>query len=275
MIMSPLVRDVRVPFEGILSNPRLDYAECVAVADDGSWWCGGEAGQIFRIADGVIEQVASTGGFTLGIGFGADGTLYGCDMAVPGVWSLLAGSSTPIFLPPPVDGHELMTPNFPLVLPDGSLMVTDSGQHMVPRPGLLHYDQDGRGALWHPGPLNFANGLAFDATRGLLYVVESYGPTITRFEVNGDGSPASGPQVAARVDGYLPDGIAVDPARRIYVAVYEPSAILRIDLDGRVEELCRDEAATVLCHPTNIAFVGDNLLAANLGRWHLTLIELA
>jgi hypothetical protein len=62
MIMSPLVRDVRVPFEGILSNPRLDHAECVAVADDGLWWCGGEAGQIFRIADGVIEQVASTVG---------------------------------------------------------------------------------------------------------------------------------------------------------------------------------------------------------------------
>lgn len=274
MITSPLVRDVRIAFDGTLSNPRLDHAETVVVAADGSWWCGGEAGQVFRIHGGQIEEIATTGGFTLGLDFGTDGTLYGCDMTA-GVWRLAPGSSTPQFLPPPVDGHVLVTPNFPLVLPDGSLIVTDSGEHRVPRQALLRYDRDGNGSLWHPAVINFANGLAFDTTRGLLYVVESYGPAVLRFEVDGDGRPVSGPDIVARFPGYIPDGVTVDRDGRIYVAMYEPSAILRIDLDGTVQELCRDEEATLLCHPTGIAMLGDDLLVANLGRWHLTMIELA
>src|SRR6218665_2103261 len=33
--------------------------------------------------------------------------------------------------------------------------------------------------------------------------------------------------------------------------------------------------ATTLAHPTNIAFKGDKLYTANLGRWHITEIDLA
>ncbi|MFM8485773.1 MAG: hypothetical protein ACKOCH_05525, partial [Bacteroidota bacterium] len=49
----------------------LDHPECVAVHPDGSVWAGGEAGQIYRISpDGrVVEEVANTGGFVLGLAF--------------------------------------------------------------------------------------------------------------------------------------------------------------------------------------------------------------
>jgi hypothetical protein len=30
----------------------------------------------------------------------------------------------------------------------------------------------------------------------------------------------------------------------------------------------------VLCHPTNCAFRGTELFMANLGRWHLTRVEI-
>ena len=39
--------------------------------------------------------------------------------------------------------------------------------------------------------------------------------------------------------------------------------------------LIEDPAATTLAHPTNVAFKGDKLYTANLGRWHITEIDLA
>src|SRR4051795_10910728 len=52
----------------------LDHPECLAVHPDGSIWAGGEAGQIYRVsADGSrVDDVASTGGFILGIAFSPD-----------------------------------------------------------------------------------------------------------------------------------------------------------------------------------------------------------
>jgi hypothetical protein len=57
------------------------------------------------------------------------------------------------------------------------------------------------------------------------------------------------------------------------VACYEPSRILRIDRSGQVEVYVEDVTAHTLCHPTNIAFDGRWLYAANLGRWHISRIE--
>jgi hypothetical protein len=34
-----------------------------------------------------------------------------------------------------------------------------------------------------------------------------------------------------------------------------------------------DPDAHMLCHPTNCAFRGTTLLTANLGRWHITQID--
>ena len=64
-----------------------------------------------------------------------------------------------------------------------------------------------------------------------------------------------------------------DARGRLYVACYEPSQILRVETDGTVEVLHHDPTAHLLCHPTNVAFRGETLIAANLGRWHLTAID--
>jgi len=40
-----------------------------------------------------------------------------------------------------------------------------------------------------------------------------------------------------------------------------------------VEVVGEDVSAHLLAHPTNIAFQGDALLAANLGRWHITKLD--
>src|SRR5918992_1523961 len=53
-------------YDGLLTDPRLDLPEGLAVHRDGSVWCGEERGQIYRIeADGSsIEQVSSSAGFS-------------------------------------------------------------------------------------------------------------------------------------------------------------------------------------------------------------------
>ncbi len=40
-----------------------------------------------------------------------------------------------------------------------------------------------------------------------------------------------------------------------------------------MEIFAEDTTAHLVCHPTNIAFSGSALYAANLGRWHITRIE--
>ena len=47
--------------------------------------------------------------------------------------------------------------------------------------------------------------------------------------------------------------------------------------DGTLDIVAEDPQGTLLAAPTNICFVGDALdrvVAANLGRWHLTLLDL-
>src|SRR6478752_3641630 len=102
-------------FDGIVSEPRLLHPEGVAVDADGAIWCGGELGQIYRIApDGSsIEEVATTGGFTLGIALDGRGQVYTCDLKHRAVYRLeIATGRGSRFAD---GGGKLRAPNFPVV----------------------------------------------------------------------------------------------------------------------------------------------------------------
>src|ERR1700690_3256551 len=70
------VSEVRVVVAG------LDHPECVAVGRDGTLYAGGERGQVYRIApDGKkTEEIASTGGFCLGLTLDREENIYICDL---------------------------------------------------------------------------------------------------------------------------------------------------------------------------------------------------
>lgn len=264
----------RTFFDGIFSTPRLDHPECVAVHQDGSVWCGGEAGQIFRIAaDGSgIDLVATTGGFILGITFspGYD-SLYACDIAVGAVFRVPVAGGKPELFADGAAGHRFVNPNYIVFDRDGRLLVSDSHQLGQPGPSLYAFDDSGHGSVWYDGSLAFANGLAYDGAA--LYVAESFLPGVSRIEMRPDGS-AGRRDVAAALPGTVPDGLAFGPDGRLYVGCYEPSQVLRLEPDGAVTVVAHDPTAHLLCHPTNLAFRGPTLLTANLGRWHLTAIDL-
>ena len=106
-----------------------------------------------------------------------------------------------------------------------------------------------------------------------VYVAETWSRRVTRVPIRADGSSGE-PEPYVELPGTLPDGLGFGPDGRLYVACYQPSQIVRIDEHGTPAILIRDDDAIVLAHPTNIAFHGSTAFCANLGRWHITAVEL-
>lgn len=256
---------MRIFYDGTLSEPQLDHPEGIAVHRDGSVWCGGERGQIFRIEpDGsALEQVASTGGFCLGLAFAPDDALFVCDLKERAVFRLERGSDRPERF---AEGFRI--PNSLCFDAEGRLYVSDSHGFKEPGPGIRRFEPDGSDVSWYEEPLDFANGLALHPDGHSLYVAETFGNRISRVGLND-----SRKEQVVTLSGVLPDGLAFDVDGNLYVACYEPSQVLRVTPSGAVDTLAHDPEAHMLCHPTNLAFRGTTLFASNLGRWHVTAIE--
>jgi gluconolactonase len=267
------IDDISVFAEG------LDHPECVAVHPDGSVWAGGEAGQIYRISrDGKqVELVNSTGGFILGIAFSpAADWLAACDLANKCVWKLETGSNKLTHFALGADGETFKIPNFPAFTKEGRLFVSDSGAFRQVNGRIYCFEPSGKGEIWEKGPYNFANGMALSAGEDFLYVVCSWLPGVERIRINRDGT-AGEREVYCRLPQTCPDGLAFDAGGNLYVSCYAPNRIYKVDPQRQITLLVDDWEAHTLSNPTNIAFGGDNfdqLFTANLGRWHLSRINL-
>jgi len=121
--------------------------------------------------------------------------------------------------------------------------------------------------------MDFANGMAMAPDGQGLYVVESDRSQVSYVPINADGSAGAARVAVSGVDT-VPDGLAFAPDGTLYISCYEPSRIYRVRPGGALETLIEDPAATVMAHPTNIALKGNTLYTANLGRWHITAIDL-
>ncbi len=270
--MNPLLpaSAASVFFDGIFADPCLAHPEGVAIHADGTVWAGTERGDIVRIAaDGSgIERMASTGGFLLGIAFDAAGNCFACDIkhkavfrydATTGACDRFADSG-------------ITVPNYAVVDDTGGfLYVSDS---LDPDGSVFRYDlATGRGGRWTTEPLCFANGMAMAPDRSGLYVVESMKARLSFVPIGADGSAGAARVVTEGLET-VPDGVLVMANGDILISNYEPSRIWRWSERAGLELLIEDPVATTLAHPTNIALKGDKLYTANLGRWHLSVIDL-
>lgn len=263
---------------GVLAD-EMDHPEGVAVAPDGTVWCGGEAGQIYRIdpAKGRAEQVAGTGGFVLGIAFAPDGSWMAiCDAKNGAVMRMDTETMRVDSLAETVGDTRLETPNYPVFGSDGTLYVSDSGSFEQATGRVYAFDADGRGRLWAGSELTFPNGMTLDADESYLYVVESFLPAICRFRIRPDGS--AGPrELFTNEVVHVPDGLAFDIEGNLYCPCYAPSRIYRIDPKGRTSILVEDILSHAISNCTNVAFGGPEfktLYIANLGRWHIARLDL-
>jgi sugar lactone lactonase YvrE len=260
-------------FDGVFSEPRLKHPEGLAIDAHGNVWCGGEDGQIYRIAaDGSkIELMASTDGFTLGMAFGPDGRLYTCDLKHAAVFRFDPATGDLVRFATGDGSRQLQIPNVPVVdLQRNCLYVSDSHHFQTAGPGVWRFNlSTGAGSLWYDRPLRFANGLALSADRNSLYVAETFARRVVRIPLGADGSAGEAEPFVQNLPA-LPDGLVLDVQGRVYICCYEPSRVYRVSLDGQVELLIDDPEAHTLCHPTNGAFRGTDLFTSNLGRWHIT-----
>ena len=72
------------------------------------------------------------------------------------------------------------------------------------------------------------------------------------------------------------DGVMTAQERRRLTKAQNATSrrIYRQKPGGALEILIEDRAATTIAHPTNVALKGNALYTANLGRWHITAIDL-
>jgi sugar lactone lactonase YvrE len=259
----------------------LDHPEGIAVHPDGSVWAGGEQGQIYRVSpDGRhLEEIARTGGFLLGMAFSPDARwLAACDLRKKCVWRFDLRTGKLAVFARGAGRHTFAIPNHLSFARDGTLYVSDSGGFRQVSGKVLRFDPDhsGRGCVWHAGPFNFANGTAISPQGDALFLACTWLPGVERIKIRDDGS-AGKRNVYARMPKALPDGLAFDARGNLYVSCYAPSRIYKVTPARRISILIDDWEAHTLSNPTNVAFGGprfDQLFTANLGRWHITRIDL-
>ncbi|MHA1555009.1 MAG: SMP-30/gluconolactonase/LRE family protein [Alphaproteobacteria bacterium] len=274
--MAPLIpiSSASVFVDGIFNRPKLAHPEGVAVHEDGSVWCGTENGHLLRIAaDGSsIEEMGSSDGFHLGLAFDSRGDCFVCDLKHAAIFRFVAATGE--FARFASGG--IKTPNYPVVdEARGVLYVSDSNEFGVAGGGIYRFNlETGEGGLWYGEPMEFANGMAMAADGSGLYVVESTAARVSFVGIGNTGKPASAVTVVDGLDN-IPDGVLEMPNGDLLVSCYEPSRIYRYGRTTGLEVLIEDTTATVLAHPTNIARSGDRLYTANLGRWHLSVIDLS
>jgi sugar lactone lactonase YvrE len=243
----------------------LDHPEGVAYDPDADViWAGGEAGQLYRVIGDGFEEVARAPGFVLGLAVDGAGRLAVCASS-DGSLCAYDGASVVRVAP------DLGFPNWPAFAPDGTLFVSDSGGWGADDGRLVRIPVDGTVETFSREVPHFTNGCAVSPDGRWLWFVESYVPNVSRFDL------ATGTREhVLRLDGTVPDGVALTDEGGVIVSCYRPDRIVHVDADGRVETIAEDPQGTILSAPTNVAFVGerrDRLVSANLGRWHLTLLD--
>jgi len=224
-------------------------------------WAGGEDGQLYRVdvEARTWEEAARAPGFVLGLAVDARGRVVVCCSGTGSLCLLEDGAVRTLH-----DGFTL--PNYAAFAPDGALYFSDSGHWGADKGRVFRLDADGGLELFSGELRRFPNGCAVTPDGRWLWMVESYVPTVNRFDL---GSGAV--EEVTRLDGTVPDGVAFTTDGGVLISCYRPDRIVHIDCDGNVETVAEDPQGTLLAAPTNIVFVGeqrDRLVSANLGRWH-------
>ena len=245
----------------------LDHPEGVAVAPNGLVHAGGEAGQIYSIdlLAGSCETIACTGGFVTGLAHDAAGVVYACDVGRQAVLRVTPAGALSVYAQGNAE-QRMRLPNYPVFDRAGNLYVSDSGE-WAREDGLLWRVRPGGAAeIWDRQACGFPNGMCLTPDGQALIVVESSPPRILRIPLRADGS-AGRRELLLELPRTVPDGVAYDCAGRLYISLYTPSAILRLDSDGRLVTLYEEWERFLLDSATNVAFGGPGrvtLLVANL-----------
>ena len=269
------VSKASVYFDGIFTEPRLQHPEGVAIDKNGTVHCGTENGEIMKIVNNGsgIEKIASSDGFILGIAINDNDDIYACELKHASIFKYDAANKT--------FNEFAKGPNIPnYVVIDKKrdcLYVSDSFAFGEKGIGVYKFDlQTGKGGPCTEELFNFANGMCLSPEGDYLYVVESFHPCVSRLPINEDGSLGK-KEIFTDQISEVPDGLAFDRENNLFISCYEPSRIYIADTNGNCKVLIEDKHCTTMAHPTNIVISidGNTMYTANLGRWHITEIDIS
>ena len=275
--MKPIldINKASVYFDGIFSNPRLQHPEGVAIDNAGFVCCGTENGEIMRIDKDKSKMIclASSGGFILGIAVDNQDNIFACEMKEAALYKYDSKNKS---FNEFAKGPKI--PNYPVIdQKRNCIYVSDSFGFNEKGVGVYRFDlTTGKGGPCSEELFNFANGMCLSPNSDYLYVVESFHPCISRLPINEDGSLGK-KEIFTEDIAIVPDGLAFDEKGNLFISCYEPSRIYMADKLGNTKLLIEDKHCTTMAHPTNIVISedGNTMYTANLGRWHITEIDIS
>jgi sugar lactone lactonase YvrE len=141
----------------------------------------------------------------------------------------------------------------------------------VPEGCIFRIAPDDRTEVFHAGPFCYPNGVAIDPSQRWLYVAQSPAWNIVRIPLDRPNGPIE--TVFTLPDHTIPDGMFFDRDGVLLVGCYRPDQVLACHPDGRIEVVIRDRTAELVLAPTNVFPHDGKLYIANLGGYHISVVE--
>lgn len=153
-----------------------------------------------------------------------------------------------------VDGEPLRGPNDLVLGPHDAVYMTDPGLDMEGRGRVVRINLKTQHAEALADGLLFPNGIALSADGRSLFVAESAGHRVRRFAVVDDGNRLEGGETFYQFDDFFPDGMALDSAGNLLVALHGGGTLSVLSPSGRLIE----SLTTGGRRPTNCVFGGPD-----------------
>jgi gluconolactonase len=271
----------------------LARPEDVVVSRDGRVWASDQKSACAEILpDGSLRRIGRAGGAPNGINMDREGRIVIANFFDGPVQRLDLARGVVETICTEADGVTLTHSNYPQIDRRGNIWCTNS---TFAQPWEAALDGRADGFLFRIAPdgaatilaegIRFANGIALDADESHVYVCQTTGCNVLRYEIREDGSlgPAQpyGPLLGAplpvgadpsrlpppevlRTLG-LTDGCGFDEEGNLWVTLVTANRIVAIRPDGEVVPVLDDPTGAILNHPTNVTWGGPDMRDLYIG----------
>lgn len=229
---------------GLIEGPREDLAGNLYFSDvtNGGVYC--------RAPDGNIETAVPKRRGVGGIALHRDGGLV---ISGRNICHVKDGETRIVFAVEGVPGFNDLYTDAEGCVYVGSLR-SDPFAEGEQTPGELYRLRPGGAYEELYGDVGLTNGIGFSPQGDRLYHSDSGIPAVTVADVGADGK-VSGKRVFAPIERGIPDGLAVDEAGCVWVAVYGAGVALRLSPDGGIDQRIDVPAVSV----TSLCLGGSDL----------------
>jgi len=211
---------------GLLEGPRVDAADNLYFSDvpNGGVYCRSPKGEVTT----VVPRRRGVGGIALH----ADG---GVVVSGKNICHVKDGQTRILFQRDDIPGfNDIFTDSAGRVYA-GSLR-SDPFKEGARTPGEL-WRIEGEGQVVEMyGNVGLTNGIGFSPDGKIIYHADSAGPHLIVHEVMPDGTMKNRRAIAQMSGGTIPDGLCVDEAGCIWVAVYGGRCAARYTPEGKLDQ---------------------------------------